>query len=429
MCGILFGLVPALQLSKRGIEGALRAESGRGTGTRERNAARNTLIVLQVAVSIVLLAGSSLLIRSFELLRHSSAGFDPEHLLTVTLNLTSARYAGEARQNAFVREVLRRIEAIPGVASAAVTSALPVNPVRSSPMQIEGQPAQPLRSRPILFVQMVTEDYAKTLGVPLVRGRMFDAHDDESGAPVAMVNQAFVRRYWPGRDPVGATLILGLGTKPTPVIGVLADVKNEELTADAAPEVYVPWVQRPWLYVNLIVRGVGSPGALAGPVRQALASLDPAQPVTKVRTMDELLDTASQEERMLMVLVSMFSVCAFAMAVVGLYGVISYTVAQRTRELGVRVALGAAAGDITSMVVRQNCGGYSGGNGTDADDRIEAVSGFDARPGFLCVERVGVRGGGHRGKSDPGQARGSAESSGGAAGGMKITKTSYNGGT
>jgi len=352
-CGVLFGLAPALQLSKPEIEGALRAESGRGTGTRERHSVRNALIVAQVALSIVLLAGSTLLIRSFDRLRHSGVGVDPDHVLAVSLTLTAARYSGADRQNAFVREALARVAAIPGVASAAVSSALPVNPARSSPMQIEGQPVAPLRSRPILFFQMVTPDYAKTLHVPVIEGRMFDERDNESGGPVAMVNRAFARRYWPDRDPVGASVLLGLSTKPTPVIGVLGDVKNEKLTLAAAPEVYVPWAQRPWLYVNLTVRTSGPAAAIAPAVRRALASVDPGQPLREVQTLDELLDNASREERMLMVLVSAFSVCAFAMAVVGLYGVISYSVAQRTREMGVRVALGAASGDIAGMVVRQ----------------------------------------------------------------------------
>jgi putative ABC transport system permease protein len=168
-----------------------------------------------------------------------------------------------------------------------------------------------------------------------------------------MVNRTFSRRYWPDRNPVGALLLVGLATKPMPVVGVLADVKNEKLSSDAAPEVYVPWAQRPWPYVNITVRTSGEPAAMAQPVRRALLDLDPGQPLRELRTMDELLDSASREERMLMVLVSIFSVCAFAMAVVGLYGVISWSVAQRTRELGVRVALGAGADDIAAMVLRQ----------------------------------------------------------------------------
>jgi predicted permease len=353
VCGILFGLAPALQLSRPEIEGALRAESARGAGTRERHTMRNALIVAQVALSIVLLAGSTLLIRSFERLRHSGAGFDPERLLTVSLNLTPDRYAGPSRQNAFVRDALNRISAIPGVASAAISSALPVTPIRSTPIRIEGQPEAPLRARPILYFQMVTPDYAKTLRVPVLQGRMFDDRDNETGAPVAMVNRAFVRRYWPDRNPIGASLLLGLATRPTPVIGVLGDVKNDKLTSGALPEVYVPWFQHPWRYVNIAVRTAGAPAAVAPSIRRALSAVDAAQPLREIRTMDDLLDAASREERMLMVLVSMFSACAFVMAVVGLYGVISYSVAQRTRELGVRVALGADARDIAAMVVRQ----------------------------------------------------------------------------
>jgi putative ABC transport system permease protein len=353
VCGLLFGLAPALQLVRSNVEGTLRAESGRGTGTRDRHFARNTLIVSQVALSIVLLAGSTLLFRSFEQLRHSNAGFDPANLLTVSLNLNTARYTSEASQNAFTRQALARIAAIPGVVSAAVSSALPVNPMRSSPVWIEGQQAAPLRSRPILYVQMLTPDYAKTLRVPVVQGRMFSDRDNETSEPVAMVNQAFVKRYWQDRNPVGATLTIGLATKPTPVIGVLGDVKNEKLSGDAVPEIYVPWLRHPWPYVRVAVRTSGPPAVYSQAVRKALAAVDPGQPVMEIRTMEDLLDSASREQRMLMVLVGIFSVCAFAMAVVGLYGVVSYSVAQRTREMGVRVALGASEGDISRMVVRQ----------------------------------------------------------------------------
>ena len=352
-CGILFGLAPAWQLSRSDVETTLRAESGRGTGTRQRNDARNALIVAEIALSIVLLAGSTLLVRSFDRLRHQSPGFDPGNLLTVALNLTPARYNGAPKVNAFTRQAMDRIRALPGVSSVAVSSALPVNPARSTPMQIEGQPQAPLRSRPILYFQMVTPDYAKTLRIPVIQGRMFTDRDNESAPRVAMVNQAFVRRYWPNRNPIGASVVVGLATKPTQVIGVLGDVRNDKLTGNPVPELLVPWVQSPWAYMNLTLRTASAPASFAQPVRHALATVDPAQPIRQIHTMDELLDTASREERMLMVLVAIFSVCAFAMAVVGLYSVISYSVAQRTRELGVRVALGASAGDITAMVVRQ----------------------------------------------------------------------------
>jgi putative ABC transport system permease protein len=353
LCGILFGLAPALQLSGVGVEATLRAESGRGTGNRQRHMARSVLIVSQVALSIVLLAGSTLLFRSFERLRHSNAGFDPNHLLTVSLTLTTARYTTAALENTFTRQALGRITAIPGVVSASVSSALPVNPMRSTPMLIDGQDPVPLRSRPVLFYQMFTPDYAKTLRVPLLQGRMFDEHDNETSAQVAMVNRAFVRRYWPDRNPVDASILIGLGTKPTPVVGVLADVKNDKLSEDAVPEVYVPWTQHPWQYVRITVRTAGDPAALSQAVRRAIAATDPSQPIMEIKTMEEVLDNASREPRMLMVLVGIFSLCAFVMAVVGLYGVISYSVAQRTRELGVRVALGASAADISRMVIRQ----------------------------------------------------------------------------
>jgi len=353
VCGVLFGLVPALQLSNSDVESTLRTESGRGTGTRQRNDARNALIVCEIALSIVLLAGTTLLIRSFDRLRHRSPGFDPKNLLTLTLNLTPARYSGPAKINAFTRQAMEKIKAIPGVSSMAVSSALPVNPARSTPMQIEGQPQAPLRSRPIIYLQMVTPDYAKTLRIPLAQGRMFTERDDESAPRVAIVNQAFVRRYWLRRNPVGASLILGLAVTPTQVVGVLNDMKNDKLNTGAAPEVLIPWYQNPWAYMNITVRTASFPAGFGQPVRRALAQVDPGQPIRKTLTMDELLDNASREERMLMVLVGIFTICAFAMAVVGLYSVISYSVSQRTRELGVRVALGASAGNIAGMVVRQ----------------------------------------------------------------------------
>ena len=351
--GVLFGLLPALQLSGQDLNPVLRAEGRGSAGSRRRNRLQSALVVGQVALSMVLLAGAGLLIRSFVRLRNVDGGFDARNVLTMRIALPPARYPQGPRMAIFYDEVVARVAALPGVQSAAVCSALPVRPVRFSPVLAEGQAGIPLAARPIMAIQMVSPAYFRTLRVALRKGREFTAGDTAEAPLVAVVNETLVRRFWPRENPVGKHLMIGRIVQPTEVVGVVADVTN--LSLDAAPEaeVYLPFPQRPWASMNLILRTAGDPRHWAEAVRLAVASVDRDQPVTALSTMEEVLAESTAHQRFSVLLLGVFSAAALVLAAVGLYGAIGYSVAERTREMGIRMALGAGTGDILRLIVGQ----------------------------------------------------------------------------
>ena len=351
--GVLFGLIPALQLSRQDLNPVLRTEGRASSGSRRRSQARGALVMAQVALSMVLLVGAGLLIRSFVRLRSVSAGFDAGHVLTMKIALPPARYAKGPQMAAFYDQVVKQAAAMPGVQSAAVASALPVRPVRFSPVLVEGQPEVPLPARPIMAIQMVSPAYFRTLRVALRQGREFNAGDQAEAPLVAMVNETLAHRYWPHDNPIGKHLLLGRMAKPAEVVGVAADVNNMSLAAAPEAEVYLSFPQRPWASMNLILRTAGDPRHWAAAARAAVRSVDRDQPVTALYTMEEVLATSTAQQRFSVFLLSVFSVTALVLAAVGLYGAIAYSVAERTREMGIRIAMGAAAGDIRRMIVGQ----------------------------------------------------------------------------
>lgn len=353
LSGILFGLAPALQLSKADLNSVLRDEGRGSTGSRRRNSARNLLVVAQVALSMVLLVAAGLLIRSFIRLQTASPGFDARNVLTMRIALPPTKYSTKPQMIAFYNRMLNEVRTLPGVQTVAMSSALPVNVTRLSPMLPEGQPVVPMAQRPILNVQTISPDYAAVLRVPLIRGRMFTEHDDENGPPVCIVNQTAVRRFWPNENPIGKHMYLGQVMKPVEIVGVFGDVKNWNLANDPNPEIFLPFPQLPWAWLYLDVRTPGDPHALITAVRHQIAMIDKDQPVTNVKSMEEVLQSASAQPRFTMFLLGIFSATAFILAVVGIYGVIAYSVAQRTQELGVRMALGAATADILRLVLNQ----------------------------------------------------------------------------
>jgi putative ABC transport system permease protein len=351
--GVLFGLVPALQISRPDLAGIMRAESRGATGGRRRNLLRNLLVVSQVALSMVLITGAGLLLRNFTQLRTASPGFDPRGLLTMKIALPPARYSQGSQMIAFYDRLLEGVRALPGVRAATVSSALPVNPVRVSPALLEGQPDVPLMQRPFFQIQAFTPGYADTMAVPLLRGRDFTAHDDASAPPVAMVNETVARRFWPGANPIGKRMVVGRVPKPVEVVGVLGDVRNRQLAADVRPEIYLPFAQLPWTSMNLIVRTAGRPESFVASIRSRVLAVDRDQPVTGVQTMEEFLSTAAAQPRYATTLLASLAALALLLAVVGIYGAIAYSVAERTGEMGIRMALGAARVDILGMVLRQ----------------------------------------------------------------------------
>ncbi len=350
LSGILFGLTPSLKLSRPDLNSILRDE-GRGTaGNRRRDRVRSILVVAQVALSMILLIGSGLLIRSFIRLRTASPGFDPQGTLTMQTYLPPTRYAQQQPRVAFYTAALRSLQTIPGVQSASISTALPVVANHGTPLLFEGQPAVSIGQRPRALIQSISPDYFKTMGIALAAGRPFDDHDQADAPPVAIINQVLVRRFFPNENPIGKRVVIG-NLKPSEIVGVAADVKNQGLAEPVDGELYVPYPQlaSPLLYFS--VRTSLDPHSLVSALRTAIGSADPDQPLTEILTMDERLEAASASPRFTMLLIGIFSAVAFILAAVGIYGVIAYSVAQRTQELGIRIALGADRLTVLRLVV------------------------------------------------------------------------------
>jgi len=353
LCGILFGLAPALQVSRPDLNAVLRAEGRGSDGGRHRNRLRGLLVVAQVALSVTLMISTGLLFRNFIQLRTANPGFDARNLLTMKIALPPARYPKGPQMIAFYDALVESVRALPGVRAATVSSALPVNAIRVSPALPEGQPEVPLMQRPFFNIQTFTPGYVATMRVPLLRGREFTPHDDAAAPPVAMVNETVVRSFWPGQDPIGRHILIGRQPKPVEVIGVLGDIRNNQLAADVQPEIYLPFAQLPWAAMNLVVRTSGDPHLAAAALRSRVLALDRDQPVTGVQTIEELLDHAAAQSRFSTTLLAALSALALLLAMVGIYSVIAYSVAERAAEIGIRVALGASRRHIIAMVLRQ----------------------------------------------------------------------------
>lgn len=350
LSGILFGLTPSLQLSSPDLGSVLSDEGRSSTGSRQRNRARNMLVAAQVALSMVLLVGCGLLIRSFMRLRTVAPGFDARNTLTAQTFLPPSSYPQPADRIAFYQDALQHLQSIPGVESAAISTALPVLPTHATPARFEGEPEVDLGRRPEVYLESISPDYPKAMGVPLVEGRAFDGRDDATSAPVAMVNQVTARRFWPDQDPLGKLVWVGR-FPPCQVVGVFGDVKNDSLASPTQPEVFLPFPQLASPVLYLTIRSSMDPHSLASALRAQIVSVNRGQPITNVQTMEERLESASAQTRSMMLLIGVFSATALILAVVGIYGVIAYSVAQRTQELGIRIALGASSFDIFRLVI------------------------------------------------------------------------------
>src|ERR1700723_1020158 len=291
LAGILFGIVPALQLARVNPNPTLRDE-GRGISIGHKSAQMNNLLVIsQVALSLLLLVGAGLLLRSFVRLLRVDPGFDAQNVLTMDISLPTVKYAKPEQQIAFFDEVLRRVSVLPGVRSAATSVALPLGFKRLTPILAEGQPDVPLAERPFLDIEAISPQWFRTMRVPLRDGREFTAADDEKAPKVVIANESFVHRFWPNQNPIGKHVIMGRWTEPAEVVGVAADIKNNGLEQDTQPQLYLSFPQIPWTNMNLLVRTAVPPGGLISAVRAQIAAVDSDQPVTKIQTVDELMDS------------------------------------------------------------------------------------------------------------------------------------------
>jgi putative ABC transport system permease protein len=350
LTGLVFGIFPALQLSRTNINQTLRDEGRGSTGGHRRLQLKGLLVISQVALSLLLLICAGLLVRSFSQLLHVDPGFDAHNVLTMKVSLPTVKYAKPEQQIAFFDEMLRKVAALPGVNTTAMSAALPLNPIRITPVLPEGQPEVPLAERPFIIIEAISPSWFHAMRVPL-QGRDFTDADTGQSPKVVIINEAMARRYWPNQNPVGKHIAVGRQT-PAEIIAVAANLKNTGLAIDSQPQLYLPFRQLPWGNMNLLVRTNVEPHSLISSVRRQISAVDPDQPVTAVQTMDELLDGSRAQPRFTMFLLGIFSTTALALAIVGIYGVLAYSVAQRRQELGIRLALGADKSHIMGMIVR-----------------------------------------------------------------------------
>jgi putative ABC transport system permease protein len=353
LTGILFGLIPALRLSRIDVQIALREEGRGSAGSQRRNLTSGFLVAAQVTLSMILLVGAGLLMRSFQRLQNVTLGFNPDRILLMRIALPRSHYSEPPQISGFFDRVLTRVSTMPGVQSASVSSALPLAPSRYLRMLPEGQPNVAQGERQLLSIQNISPAYFETMGIPLLHGRKLTGRDKDGAPLVAIVNEVFARKFWPNESALGKHILLGTATTPTEIVGVSGNVKNIRLAVETTCEVFCPLAQRASQRLNLIVRTSGDPRNLARAVRAQILLVDKDQPVTDVETMEQHLAKSISQNRLTMWLLGIFSGIALVVATVGLYGLVSYSVAQRTQELGIRLALGAAPGKLQALVMFQ----------------------------------------------------------------------------
>ena len=367
--GVLFGLFPSLAMSRPDLADVLResgAAAGRGFSAHRSLfgvSARGLLVVVQVALSIVLLIGAALLMQSFARLHSVNLGFQPANLLTMKIALPITRYNTDQKRAIFFRELARRVEATPGVRAVTVALRLPTTTRIGTDIHIAGRPDSDAEPQIVPNFQSITPGYLRTLGIPLRRGRAFTERDNVLGAPpVVMINEALARRFWPdyprGQDPVGQRISTGFDKAIgwMEIVGIMADVNDRGLAFDAEPALYLPTALHPPQVVYLAARTEGDPHRFVNTLRSQVLAIDPDQPVSDIKTMEELIDASIGQRRLTMLLLGVFAGMALLLAMVGIYGVIAYSVAQRTQEVGIRRALGAKPGDILRLVMGQALG-------------------------------------------------------------------------
>jgi putative ABC transport system permease protein len=352
--GVFFGLVPALQSSRPDVNEGLKDAARSSSGAHGRRT-RSLLVVSEVSLAVLLLVGAGLLMRSFVRLRGVNPGFSPDHVLTAALALPESQYSSPEKIASFYRSLLPRLQAIPGVRHAAMTTTVPLTGGNISlGFAIEGRPAPSPSDRPLSRYFGVSPDFLRVFGIPLVAGRTFTEADAASPTPsVALVSESVARKYWPGGSPIGQRIVVADGRAAREIIGIVGDINTEGLDQRSHAEIYVLFPQRVWPFMSAVLRTSVDPLSVGASLRQQVAAVDPDLPIEKLTTMDAYVARSVADRRFTSMVLGSFALLAVTLSALGIYGVMACTVAQRTREIGIRVALGARPQSVLRLIVAE----------------------------------------------------------------------------